>query len=288
MRLTGRDRAFNTRPDAVDHGRVATLQYLGNYERRLPVSMERMLENALDWEHLPHVHASSFADIACIDSGRWGWRAVARAAGEGAEDQVLELLVDHERSYWATTVLTGALAGIEIHTQATAIGDREITIDVRFLSSAPLAEELARLYLAGLQQQYALLYDEDVALMVARQAALDDRARRRDAGAGRVLVGSAAAVRAAGRATVECAGGRYCVRWSGSGWVVHSAVCTHQLGPLDGALDEDGGVTCPWHGYRFDVATGANLDGRCQALAAPPALEESEGRLYLVPGAATP
>lgn len=284
MQITPQARALNVRPNVVDHDRVATLQYLGNYERRLPVNMERMLENALDWEHLPHMHASSFADIACIDSGRWGWRAVALPAGEQAQEQVLELLVDHERNYWATAILTGSIAGIEIHTQATAVADSEIDIDVRFLSARPLPQELAELFLSGLQQQYAVLYDEDVALMSGRQSALDDRARWRDAKAARVLVGDVAAIRAAGATTAEFGGGRYCVRWSGGDWIVHSAVCTHLLGPLDGAQNEDGSVTCPWHGLRFDVVTGENLDGRCHALAAPPAIEEEAGRLFLVPG----
>jgi nitrite reductase/ring-hydroxylating ferredoxin subunit len=36
-----------------------------------------------------------------------------------------------------------------------------------------------------------------------------------------------------------------------------SAVCTHAGGPLDeGTLDEDGCVTCPWHGSRFRLADG--------------------------------
>jgi nitrite reductase/ring-hydroxylating ferredoxin subunit len=285
LEITGEDRAHSARPNIVDHERVASLQYLGNYERRLPVNMERMLENALDWEHLPHMHASSFADIACIDSGRWGWRAVALPAGDQAQEQVLELLVDHERNYWATTILSGGIAGIEIHTQATVVSAKEIAIDVRFFSSEPLPEELAQLFLSGLQQQYAVLYDEDVELMAGRQAALDDRARWLDARGSRVLVGDAAALKAQGRATVECGDGRYCVRWSGEDWLVHSAVCAHLLGPLDGELNSDGSVTCPWHGFRFNVATGENLDGRCRALEAPPAIEEEAGRLYLVPNA---
>ncbi|NND66190.1 MAG: Rieske (2Fe-2S) protein [Halioglobus sp.] len=283
MQITPEARAFNTRPNTVDHDRVGSLQYLGNYERRLPVNMERMLENALDWEHLPHMHASSFADIACIDSGGWGWRAVARPTGEQAQEQVLELLVDRERNYWATTILTGAIAGIEIHTQAEAVSDSAVDIDVRFLSAQPLAQELAELFLSGLQQQYAVLYDEDVALMSGRQAALDDRERWRTAQATRVLVGDVAALRATGIATAECGGGRFCVRWSGSDWIVHSAVCTHLLGPLDGELNTDGSVTCPWHGFHFDVVTGENLDGGCRALAQAPLVEEEAGKLYLVP-----
>ena len=37
--------------------------------------------------------------------------------------------------------------------------------------------------------------------------------------------------------------------------------CPHRGGPLaEGSLQE-GIVTCPWHGFRFDVKTGANPDG---------------------------
>ncbi len=41
----------------------------------------------------------------------------------------------------------------------------------------------------------------------------------------------------------------------------HATVCPHLGGPLDGPV-VDGCVTCPWHGYRFDVRTGCSADGR--------------------------
>jgi nitrite reductase/ring-hydroxylating ferredoxin subunit len=35
------------------------------------------------------------------------------------------------------------------------------------------------------------------------------------------------------------------------------------LAPLaDVEPDADGCITCPWHGYRFDIATGLSADGR--------------------------
>ena len=45
-------------------------------------------------------------------------------------------------------------------------------------------------------------------------------------------------------------------------------------------LDERGNITCPWHGYRFDVATGQNIDGKCNDLAQTPRLIERNGKLY--------
>lgn len=39
--------------------------------------------------------------------------------------------------------------------------------------------------------------------------------------------------------------------------------CPHQGGPLGEGTIEDGCVTCPWHGWQFDVQTGAcqNMPG---------------------------
>ena len=37
------------------------------------------------------------------------------------------------------------------------------------------------------------------------------------------------------------------------------ATCPHKGGPLVGGLLEEGIVRCPWHGYRFSLATGTNV-----------------------------
>jgi nitrite reductase (NADH) small subunit len=36
-----------------------------------------------------------------------------------------------------------------------------------------------------------------------------------------------------------------------------SALCPHEDGPLADGWLEGGAVVCPWHGFDFDVATGA-------------------------------
>ena len=41
--------------------------------------------------------------------------------------------------------------------------------------------------------------------------------------------------------------------------VVYTTTCPHLLGPLSEADGLSGQVSCPWHGYRFDVRTGACL-----------------------------
>ena len=88
----------DARPNQVDFERIAGLHYLGNYVRRLPISLARMMENAYDWEHLPYVHASSFSSIDLIDSGNWGWRAkIGLPEGAPASHQLLDLLVERSK-----------------------------------------------------------------------------------------------------------------------------------------------------------------------------------------------
>jgi len=270
----------------VNYARVDTLTYLGNYLRRLPVSMARMMENALDWEHLPYVHNSSFAALECVESGKWGWRARALPAGQAQAWQLLELLLDSERCYWATSVIEGPAASVEIHTQATEIGPGEIEVDVRFYSSAELSEEESALYREVLQQQYARLYDEDERLMCGRQSALDDRRQRSASPTGsgdRVLVGMLEALSRDESHTVETLAGRFCLRFYDGAWVAHAAVCPHMLGPLDGSpVSAEGVIACPWHGYQFHVVTGHSVDGKCRGLAQAPKVQIEGNSLYVV------
>ena len=43
--------------------------------------------------------------------------------------------------------------------------------------------------------------------------------------------------------------------------LAHSVRCPHLLGPLEDTPVEHGVVTCPWHGYRFDLRSGRSCDG---------------------------
>ncbi len=45
----------------------------------------------------------------------------------------------------------------------------------------------------------------------------------------------------------------------GEAFYALSDTCTHRGGPLSDGTVEGAEVTCPWHGARFDVKTGAVL-----------------------------
>ena len=259
----------------MSHLAPSGLHFLGNYTRDIPVSLNRMMENAYDWEHLPFVHPSSFASIDLIDQGEWGWRCnttLPPAAGGGK--QIVELLVDRASHYWATSVLEGTGEGVQIHTQASAKDDRQIEVDVRFyLPQAPETEELAAIILGYLQAQYATLYDEDEALMSARQEALDRRKQSADQLAGSIDLGPETELDRSTSHSIVLSSGRFVVRYHESAWIAHAAICPHMLGPLGEAkIDTDGAITCPWHGYRFSLDDGVEAQERCGALLQPPRL----------------
>lgn len=276
----------SARPNIVDFDGIRELHYLGNYIRRLPVNMARMMENAYDWKHLPYVHASSFASIDLIASGPWGWRAkIGLPEASGGAFQLLDLLVAREKNYWVSTVYSGPGAGVQIHTQAREVSSEEIEVDVRFyLPEAPADDAVSQAALRYLTDQYATLYDEDTGLMSGRQQALDHKAKGAlsDKTSAAVLVGAISDLNPDAEHLVETPAGRICVRhWRGR-WIAHTATCPHLLGPLaEGPVTEDGVITCPWHGYRFDIQSGASLDGKCRALTPAPDLFETDDGLYV-------
>lgn len=288
MLIETEQKLTDARPNKINFDRISELHYLGNYVRPLPVNLARMMENAYDWEHLPYVHSSSFSSIELIASGGWGWRAKIGLPNQSSADyQLIDLLVEKDKHYWVSTVYSGPGKGMEIHTQASAVADGEIEVDVRFYVPEPpeTAAEADKI-LQYMTQQYATLYDEDQALMSGRQSALDDRQRWDQASiqSSDIRIGALADLDTGQVHVLETDDGRFCVRMWQKKWVVHSAVCPHLLGPLeDSAIDANGMITCPWHGYRFDVSTGDNVEKKCRSLAPPPQLLEMDGILYLRP-----
>ncbi|MFG0255515.1 MAG: Rieske (2Fe-2S) protein [Rhodopirellula sp. JB053] len=42
-------------------------------------------------------------------------------------------------------------------------------------------------------------------------------------------------------------------------WYALDGMCSHQGGPLAEGVLRDGCVTCPWHGWQYDLATGIQM-----------------------------
>ncbi len=256
------------------------IPHVGTYRRVLPVSLERMYENALDWEHLPFVHASSFAAIRCLDAGAWGWRAeLTSARGEAS---IVELRLDRRCHRWITRNFEGPNAGAEIWTHVFPLGPvagaerLEIVVDF-FVPDVP--EEARGRVGQAYASLYATLYDEDVAMMVERQAQLDRRVEGSRPDQRRLALGARDALELPLRCTV--AGREYVVAQEAGSLVAYPAICPHALGPLAAGPLEDGVVTCPWHGYRYDVRSGECLSGQSCRLSRLPVISEESGTVIL-------
>jgi nitrite reductase (NADH) small subunit len=65
------------------------------------------------------------------------------------------------------------------------------------------------------------------------------------------------------------------------GWAAIDAACPHRGGPLQDGLVADSCVTCPLHGRRFDLRSGARLGGGTAEAVAVHEVREHDGALWL-------
>lgn len=195
---------------------------VGRYVRDLRASRERMIENALDWEHLPHLHAGSFAAIRLVAADAQGWRAEVEQ--EAGSTLAIDLRLDE--SGWVTRTESGGRTVSEIRTAAEATGADSCRVTVDFLMPG-MSEYRRAATGAFFVSLYERLYDEDERMMIARARVLREGPRK-------------------GTRPVTLADGS-----------VHQVplACPHQGLPLEAEPDADGVITCPWHGYRYDVRT---------------------------------
>ncbi len=234
------------------------LTRVATYSRTVAASAERVWENVRDWEHLPWLHRDSFSSIECLESGEQGWRArVGLQPASAGREILLELVIDADASRYVSRVVEGEEAGSEIWTTVAPQDASHTKICVEFW--LPDVEPASAGALgAAYIQLYTRLWDEDESMMVRRTAELTPRGR----GAGRTLeLGPLERLRARLPLRLELGGRRFRLVEVEGRLLAHSARCPHRLGPLEDAPVEAGVVTCPWHGYRFDLRSGRSCDG---------------------------
>jgi nitrite reductase/ring-hydroxylating ferredoxin subunit len=242
------------------------------YRRVLPVSVRRVWENVHDWEHLPWVHRGAFLDVQLRTRGAWGWRARVGLAPAARRSEIeLELVVEPDRTAYVARTLAGPGEGTEIWTRVEPQGGTSTAVEVCFLvpNVAPERREAVG---AALTRLYRRLWDEDEAMMVRRARLLTTR---RDARRGPEVVelGPRSSLRSKLPLVVVVGGQSFRVVEVHGELFAHSAVCPHWLGPLEEATLESDAVRCPWHGYRFDLRSGACREAPRYRLPPPPRIE---------------
>jgi nitrite reductase (NADH) small subunit len=81
--------------------------------------------------------------------------------------------------------------------------------------------------------------------------------------------------------SVAVGGRRLAVFHLPEGFVALDAVCPHEGGPLSDGIVADSCVSCPLHGWRFDLRSGAPAGGGATAGVAVHQLVERDGELYV-------
>jgi nitrite reductase/ring-hydroxylating ferredoxin subunit len=277
---------------SIDRGTLGvapSLELATTYKRTIRAGIERVWENVFDWEHLPVLHEIYFDAVELIEIGRWGWRvALKKRPGTPDRRMVLELRADRANARYRVQTLDGDGAGTEIWTLMEPVGPHQTEIEVRYYLPERRPERLA-----ALAEKYRCscerLWDEDEAMMMRR----DVMAARAYANRGGcepplpVLLGQLSELRRRLPLVVGLDGEEFRVVELRDGTLLaHATTCPHWLGPL-GAAAENGIVRCPWHGYLFDIRTGASADGRGYRLAPAPrvAVDPATDEVSLIPSA---
>jgi nitrite reductase/ring-hydroxylating ferredoxin subunit len=269
--------ATQANPLQRDPNRLELIK-VAQYERQVQASLERVWENVLDWEHLPHLHDTSFDFCELDEAGPWGWRTWS--SPDHADH--IELCVD-ESCYVARSYSKGRQFS-EIWTSLTDNGN-ETAILVEFYAAGvePGSENVVGdVYL----QLYRRLWDEDEAMMQERQRRMNtpkSDVREIDLGIEEQLLQELPL-------SVVMDSGEYRIVSMAGELRALPAICPHRLGPLSTADESGTTLRCPWHGYRFDLQTGQCLepaDARCR-LRPGPIIHREAGRVILRSQAAQP
>lgn len=253
---------------------MTMLHLAGTYRREVMASLPRIHENVHDWEHLPALHASSFAACELIETDARGWR-IRLVPQPGNADAAQTLKLDMAENGLAYTVITesgpGALS--EIRVRLTPRAEHRTSVEVQYHIPEADPQRLA-LVGAGFVQIYARLWDEDEAMMHARQAALAPKPKtvppaRLDLGPQSLALPH----------MFDWGRHRFRLVRSEGQIIAHAATCPHWLAPLDETAVENGCITCPWRGYCFNIHTGQSADGRGLRLPPAPRISIEQGRL---------
>mgnify|MGYP000686998179 CR=1 FL=1 len=206
---------------------------VGELIRDLGASAAMAVEDELDWEHLPHVHSSTFRAASLIKADRNGWEADVELV-DGTPMR-MKVTVDADRLGYTNATFFGDVENGRAVARLTELGSDSCRMHLRFfVPDMPDTDKVA----AGEYYQAAFnqVLDEDEPKMIHRAAFLK----------------AGPALRKERRTAILADGTEVQV----------PRVCPHLGLPLECEPDADNAMTCPWHGYKFDARTGACLSGQ--------------------------
>jgi nitrite reductase/ring-hydroxylating ferredoxin subunit len=255
-----------------------SLSTAATYERLVQASVARIWENIFDWQHLPSLHDTSFAACELVGMDAAGWRvALTSQPGGERRRQIVKLHAHRAEHRYVVVTEEGAGAGSQIRVQMQPLSPDQTKVTITYHIAEADPVRLAAIG-QGFVVLYALLWDEDEAMMIRRE-----QTSRLPAPApfSPINLGASDALMERIPLTLEAGGRPVRLAMIDGELTAFSALCPHWLGPLDATPVEDGTVRCPWHDYRFDVRTGQSCDGRGLSLEPAPKISLVDGMVWL-------
>ncbi len=272
----------DSRDLATSNPQDENLDCAGVYRRTVRAGLSRVWENVFDWEHLPALHEQDFHSVDLEDCGSWGWRVrLLNQPGVTSRQQIIEMRADKKAGGYRVETLNGPGTGSVVRTMLKRRSSRRTDVNVDFL--VPRGSRNLAAIGARYAELYARLWDQDEAMMMRRERVIAARRRSRNTHPRPKTLGTIADVRDRLPRLVSFGGERFRLVELDGKLIAHAVTCPHWLGPLDQTTIVDGCIRCPWHGYRFDIRTGASADGRNLSLPRAPDVVTEAGRVCLVP-----
>ncbi|MGE3493012.1 MAG: Rieske (2Fe-2S) protein [Vicinamibacterales bacterium] len=268
------------------------------YEKVIPYPYATVLSQYYDYEHIAHVHPHTLGEYRVVESsvGRIVYEQTWPAGCSGGRARST---VEHtwtEPGTMTFRFVAGRYKGVRVRTHLEARDAGTVVAeayDIPFLPDWRWLASLARPFVLDIVER---VWEEDLRVEVCRDgwpgvpgALLASGTSPAGAPAGPPpgtwpLPAGPAASFAPGmpRVVGTSVGELLVVRRPGC-WVVVSNRCPHAGGPM--ALGEIGEreLTCPWHGARFDLRTGAPLNAVTSSHLPAYDAAETEGVLAVTP-----
>lgn len=215
-----------------------------------------MFENIFDWEHLPHVHPSSFSSVRCFHHGAKSLQCeVGLWPSFLGLKQNIQVSACEKRLLWIVTIKNGFLKGLTIRSRLTVLGPSAFRVRIYFLAPWPFWHWIVLGPLLWLS--YLKIYAEDEAMILTRQRELDRlKTNPNPPQQANQRIGLYTDIIQKLPYFFVHADHPYLLVMDEGKLKSFEGRCPHMLRPLQDAPIKDNHLRCPWHGYEFSLTTG--------------------------------